>query len=1085
MHLLVRDQHRLDAQDEAVDLEQTPGDIVFLSFSDSDLGAMAAAHEARPARSLRLASLARLRHPFSVDLYIEKTVAQARFVVVRCLGGADYWRYGIEELAALCRAKNIALAVVPGDARADERLDRASTLPVEDLRLIWRFLDEGGIGNVGEFLRFIDARLAGDGEWREPKTVPAAGRCAIACRANDSDAPRALIVLYRSLFLAGDIAPAIALADGLEQAGFAVEALFVTSLKDARVVETVAQTIDLFRSDVILNTTAFSAREGEGGTILDRADVPVIQASFATVSREAWEQSARGLGAIDLAMNVVMPEVDGRIIGPVISFKADQARDNTRQFSRAMHRPHEDGIGAAIALAEGWTRLRRRSRDMRRLALVMSDYPQKGGREGYAVGLDSLASVSVIADALRDAGYAVDDVRQGRALIETMTRSDMRLPLADYRALFATLPQGFAHSVISAWGDAAEDPACVDGGFVLPAFEAGNLIVALQPDRGARHERQALYHDPAMPPRHAYVVFYLWLRARKCVDAMIHLGTHGTLEWLPGKSVALSRACAPATLVGGLPVVYPFIVNDPGEAAQARRRIAAVTIGHMTPPLRETAGGDAVVEIESLLDEYAQAAGLDPRRADLIADVILERAAASGLAMESGIDGATTRDNALVKLDAWLCGIKELRLGDGLHVLGHNAPGEIVNLLAALDGRFVPPGPAGAPSRARQDVLPTGRNLYGIDPRAVPTRTAQAIGARAAAAVVERFLQDEGDWPRALMIDLWGSSTMRTGGEDFAQALVLLGVRPVWDDASSRVSGFEIMSAAELGRPRVDVTLRISGLFRDVFPGLIALFDQAVEAVAALDEDDGTNPLATARRASPAGQGARIFGAAPGAYGAGLADGLAADRSISREKLGDLYLDAASHAFSARHSERDRDGFASRVKASEALVHTQDMAETDILAGHAFAEDEGGFAAAAAMLGVAPRLYHVDATRAETTNVRSLAEEVARVLRGKFGDSRWLEALMRHGHRGASEIAESIANMALFAVSAECVADASIDLAFDATLGDEAVRTFLERENPDACRAIRADFAMLRARGLWTSRRNSVTLILDGGKAAA
>ena len=1081
MHLTARDLHRIDAQDEAVDLAQSPGEIVCLSFSDSDLGALAAAHAARRSSdprtpSLRLANLARLKHPFSVDLYLEKTVARARFVLVRCLGGADYWRYGIDELASLCRAKDIALGVVPGDGRADERLDRASTLTPDELALVWRFFDEGGPDNLGNLLAFVASRLGRDTAWHEAVPVPAAGRVEPGCRENNAG-PRALIVVYRSLWLAGDIAPAIALCDELAERGFAVETTFVSSLKDERVRPCLNETINAFRSDVIVNTTAFSARDGAGG-VLDIADCPVIQAAFATVSREAWWDAPRGFGAVDCAMNVVLPEVDGRLIAPPISFKALGQRDEVCDFERSLHAPHQDGISATADLAMRWANLRKTPSSQRRLALVLSDYPLKGGREGYAVGLDTPASVAAIADALRHAGYRLDPLPEGRDLIDALARETIAMPITRYREWLAALPRDFATSVNDAWGAPETDPCFHDGTLHLRALSAGNMLAAFQPDRGAREDRRDTYHDAALPPRHAYVAFYLWLAKHWRADAMIHLGTHGTLEWLPGKSVALSPNCAPAVLTDAMPVIYPFIVNDPGEAAQARRRLAAVTVGHMTPPLAAAAFGEAERDIEALLDEYAQASGLDPRRAALIADAIFEKARASGLAAESGITDDTTRAEALTKLDAWLCDVKDLRLGDGLHVFGSDAPGEIAGLLAALDGRFVEPGPAGAPSRARQDVLPTGRNLFGIDPRAVPTRTAHAIGEKTAQAVVTRYLQDNGDYPRALMIDLWGSSTMRTGGEDFAQALALLGVRPVWDGTSSRVSGFEVISTADLGRARIDVTLRISGLFRDVFPGLIDLFDQAVHAVATLDEDADFNPLgAVCRREGSVP--ARVYGAAPGSYGTGIADRIARDRDVSRETLGQMYLDAQAHAFTLRGTKPDRAGFAARVQLSDALVHTQDMAETDILAGAAFAEEEGGFAAAVAALGGTARVFHVDATREGDAKVRTIAEEVARVARGKFSGKAWIAGLMRHGHRGAAEIAETVSNLTTFSVASGCVADATIDLAFDATLGDDEVRAFLERENPAAAKSIGQDFAQLRDRGLWASRRNSIAAILE------
>ena len=583
----------------------------------------------------------------------------------------------------------------------------------------------------------------------------------------------------------------------------------------------------------------------------------------------------------------------------------------------------------------------------------------------------------------------------------------------------------------------------------------------------------------ALAPPHAYFAFYLWLRRVETIDAMIHLGAHGTLEWLPGKSAALSSDCAPEIILGPTPVVYPFIVNNPGEAAQAKRRIGAVTLGHCTPLLVEAGPHGAAQDLESLFDEYAEAQDLDPRRARAIAKLILEKAGESGLEQECSASGLEP-EAALKALDAWLCDLKELRIGDGLHIYGRegsadaaSAAGERRGLLQALAGRFVEPGPGGAPSRGRLDVFPTGRNLFGIDPRAVPTRNAWEIGRRTADEVIARYAQDHGEWPKRIVLDLWGSATMRTGGDDIAQALALLGVRPQWDHASNRVNGFEILPLALIGRSRVDVTLRISGLFRDVFASQIALMHQAVRAVAGLDEPPDENPLA--------GQTAplRIFGAAPGRYGIGLTRTLAESAWMQRGELGAAYLKATSHSYGAEgEGAAATSAFAQRVATADAFVHAQDMAGQDVLDSDAFAEHEGGFAAAAGAAGRTPALYHVDTTRPDMSVVRPLRQEIARVLRGRAINPRWLAGQMRHGHRGASEITETLDNLFAYAAMTDAVESRQFDLLFDATLGNERVRDFLVDANPLAAQSMAARFDEAARRGFWLSRRNSSAQIL-------
>lgn len=1118
MHLVADTIRSLDETSQAIDLGQTPGEVAFLSFSDSDLGLMAGVHDACKAElpSLRLASLADLRHPYSVDLWLDTVGRHARLILVRLLGGCDYWRYGVDELAAAARAHGIDLAIVPGDAQPDDRLDAASTLPVEDLGRLWTWFQEGGPDNIGSVLGWIACRLGRGRPWSEPRPLPAHGAFAAACR--HGDGPVALVTFYRSFVASADTLPIERLADALAARGFHVHAEYVTSLKDPRVVEGLSARIAALTPAIVINTTAFSARLDDGTSVLDRAGVPVLQAVLSTAAREAWEASNRGLGAADLAMNVVLPEIDGRLATHAISFKGREERSKAHQFARQIHVPDAEGIAHVADLARAWVRLAETPRGDRRLGLVVSDYPAKGGRTAYAVGLDTPASVAAIAEDLRAAGYDIAEAPQTEDLMRALegrgAGSDeptVTLPLAAYTEAFTRLPEALRTRITATWGDPAEDPNVADGAFHFAALTLGNLTVAVQPDRGRTRERKAEYHDTTIPPRHGYVAFYVWLREVLRIDAMIHLGTHGTLEWLPGKAAAPSSACAPTALLGAVPVVYPFVVNNPGEAAQAKRRISALTLGHMTPPLARAGSHGAAAEIEALLDEFSQAQTLDARRAKMLAASILERARDTGLLTESGITEGDDEATALTKLDAWLCDLKDARIGDGLHVfarppspalldaavealseglssdvlsgLGERitacAEAERRGLLAALDGRFVSPGPAGAPSRGRLDVLPTGRNLYAVDPRGVPTRTAWEIGRRTAEEVVARHVEDHGEWPRRIVLDLWGSATMRTGGDDLAQAFALMGLRPTWDHATARVSGFEILVPAKLGRPRVDVTLRVSGLFRDVFESQIALFDEAARAVAALDEDDDDNPAACARRARGAAidphAAFRVFGTAPGAYGVGLSTTVATGAWASGDDLGADYLSASGHAYG-----RDADGiaahaaFADRVAEADAFVHVQDTAEQDVLDSDAFAEHEGGFAAAARSLGNSPTMYHADTTRLEKTRVRTLSEEISRVVRARATNPRWLEGQMRHGHRGAAEIAETVGNLLAFAATTEAVAPNAFDLVFDATLGDDRVRDFMIAANPLAAAATARSFDEALRRGLWVTRRNSV-----------
>ena len=855
----------------------------------------------------------------------------------------------------------------------------------------------------------------------------------------------------------------------------------------------------------MLNATAFSARlDAEEGTALDALDAPVLQVVLAGVGLEAWRASQRGLGPSDLAMHVALPEIDGRILTRAISFKEASPRDAETEFAAVAHRPLADRVEFTAELARRWANLRRKAPSDKRLACVLPDYPARGGRTGYAVGLDTPASAVVISETLRAAGYDVAGGLDAPSLIAALDEGPLEatLTLAEYEAELASTPPDFRQSLFAAWGEPAKIATLIDGAFRLRFVRLGKLIVAVQPDRGDAFSRKGDYHNLNLPPRHAYVAFYFWLTRKEKVDAIIQLGAHGTLEWLPGKAVALSESCAPEVLLGATPVIYPFIVNNPGEAAQAKRRISAVTIGHLTPPLIAAGSHGATLELEGLFDEFAEAQALDPRRARAIAALILERGRDSGLLKECAADDKPPEE-ALVALDAWLCDLKDMRIGDGLHVFGRSpesadgfaagldldaaardtlservaacGAAESLGLLRALGGQFVPPGPAGAPARGRLDVLPTGRNLYAIDPRSAPTRNAWEIGRRAAEEICKRYAQDHGEWPKRIVLDLWGSATMRTGGDDLAQAFALIGCRPTWDVASTRVSGFEVLPLAMLGRPRVDVTLRISGLFRDVFPSQIALFAAAVRAVAALEESAEDNPLAGLE-----GEPARIFGAAPGAYGVGLGARIARGDWTERSELAEAYLAATSHAYDGEGDAREAAAeFRTRVAGAEAFVHVQDLPGQDALDADAFAEHEGGFAAAAGGDGsesgaLSSRLDR----RPPRRRSGALRQEIARALRGRAANPRWLQGQMRHGHRGAAEIAQSLDNLYCFAALTDAVASAQFDLMFDATLGDDAVRAFLVGANRQAASHMAGVFEEAARRGFWLSRRNSSARIL-------
>jgi cobaltochelatase CobN len=1222
MHLLASEAGLIDDGLQAIDLEQTPAPLVVLSSADAELALLAAAKaEAADAiPDLRLANLSLLSHPMSVDLYVERMAKQARLIVVRALGGRAYWPYGIDELSALAKAQNIQLALLSGDARFDDELARLSTLPLEALRRLHAYLAEGGSANAEQFLLYASGLIGGAAEWLEPKPLPPAG----LWQPSLGDGKTAVILFYRALAQAGDTAPIMELMEALACRGLCALPIYVSSLKDPVAAGLVEALLQEHPPAVILNATGFALGEA-GGDVLAAQQVPILQIVLASQSLQAWQDGTRGLPARDIAMSVALPEIDGRILASAISFKDKSPRDPLTQCDPVRHLPHADGIAHAADLANNWVRLSAKIAPERRVMIVLANYPNRDGRLGNGVGLDTPAAACEILQALQAQGYDTADApNNSKDLMSRLLAgptNDLTKPrqggeflaLPDYLAFFQSLPEATQNMITERWGVPETDPffqpgdiSC--GGFHLAIHGFGHIALGVQPARGYNIDPTSSYHSPDLPPPHGYLAFYAWMRQQFRADAVIHLGKHGNLEWLPGKALALSPACFPQAILGAVPHLYPFIVNDPGEGTQAKRRASAVIIDHLTPPLTRAESYGALQELEQLVDEYAEASGLDPRRLPVLATDILSHARRLGLDEDCAIGKDDSPEVALKKLDAHLCDIKELQIRDGLHIFGQSPTGdqrtdllvsltrtprlgkasilraladdlglgfdpldcafaepwqgpkpdaliaianqpwrsmgdtverlellaraliagerkadlawartiavleeintilapaldacgrsEIENLLQGLDGRFVPPGPSGAPSRGRPDVLPTGRNFFSVDTRAVPTPAAWHLGWKSAQLLIERHLQDHGDWPKAVALSAWGTSCMRTGGDDAAQALALMGVKPSWDSGSGRVSGFEILPLGVLDRPRIDVTLRVSGFFRDAFPSLMDLIDSAARAIAQLEEPDNMNPLA-ARAKSEAAllqskgmdeqsakrlSATRVFGSKPGAYGAGL-QALIDEKGWETERdLAQAYLAWGGYAYGGgTEGTEAREMLESRLEKVEAVIQNQDNREHDLLDSDDYYQFEGGLALAVRNLsGTQPAIYHPDHSRPETPRIRTLQEEIARVVRGRAGNPKWIRGVMRHGYKGAFEMAATVDYLFAFAATARCVSDHHFDTLFDAYVRDDAVRAFIEEHNPAALREMQGRFKEAIERQLWHPFANDVQELLKG-----
>ncbi len=1309
MHLLLAQQGTISDGDEAIDLGQSPGDILFLSAADTELAAIAAAHGGAASYSLRLASLMSLKHPMSVDTYVERTARHAKLIIVRALGGASYFHYALEALHAAAARSGAMIAVLPGDSKPDAGLTPFSNVALEDLNALWAYLIEGGDANARGFLAYAAAMLSGEEkpapaaplmkagiwwpgrglvgveEWKElagSVFAPAGRRCPTGQMRGASDArseqqehdadvcgvapssdpsghrpgssrgsrpvlrtpagekgrslPIVAIAFYRALVQSGETRPVEALIDALQAQGLRPLPVFAYSLKDPVSKGILESIFTELKPDVVINTTGFAVSAPGADrepTVLEANDAVVLQAIFSASSREAWAGSSQGLSARDLGMNVALPEVDGRVLSRAVSFKAAARYDADVEANIVSSEPDGGRMAYVAALAANWARLRQRPVSERRVALVMANYPNRDGRLGNGVGLDTPAGTIEVMRAMAQAGYPLADIpADGDALMRHLMAGPTNsgfdgkvvretLSLSRYKGFFGSLPNQIQDEVTARWGDPEADPYLRDGAFALPFARFGGLLVGIQPARGYNIDPKESYHSPDLVPPHGYFAFYAFLREEFGADVIIHMGKHGNLEWLPGKALALSEACYPEAILGPLPHLYPFIVNDPGEGTQAKRRTAAVIIDHLTPPLTRAESYGPLKDLEALVDEYYEASGGDPRRIRLLSRQILELVAGIGLDRDAGITKGESEGEALKKLDAYLCDLKEMQIRDGLHVFGVSpegrlltdltvalarvprglgeggdaslqraiagdvlqnpsltpplrggvregssfdpldcdmaapwagprpailaeitdapwrtngdtveriellaarlvsgelacpslwsrtgtvlaeiearlkpsilacGPAEIAGLLRGLDGRFVAPGPSGAPTRGRPDVLPTGRNFYSVDSRAVPTPAAYELGRKSAELLIRRYVQDHGEWPVSFGLTAWGTSNMRTGGDDIAQALALIGVKPVWDMASRRVTGYEIIPPAMLRRPRVDVTLRISGFFRDAFPEQIALFDKAIRAVGALEEDAADNPIAgrmrgEAARLAAAGldgkaaarrAGYRVFGSKPGAYGAGLQALIDEKGWERRADLAEAYLVWGSYAYGAgEEGQAERGLFEERLRSVQAVVQNQDNREHDLLDSDDYYQFEGGMAAAAEALGgTRPAIYHNDHSRPEKPVIRSLEEEIGRVVRGRVVNPKWIEGVMRHGYKGAFEIAATVDYLFAFAATTGAVGNHHFEAVYRAFVADPRVRDFMEEKNPAALSEMKERLLEAIERGLWTPRSNS------------
>ena len=1225
MHLISTIPGGWNPNDEGVFyIDQSPGDIVFLSSADSDLFMMNNAYKlihntVDNAPSFRFANLSYFKQELTIDTYVDEVISSAKIVVLKLLGGKAYYNYLCEAVTECCEENNIQLVFLPGDNKPDLELMQSSNIPLQEVDLIWKYIQAGGLENCQASLQLISNKITDTTVIPNAiKTIPDLFLYHPKEGIYHTSSPKenkkqAIIFGYRSYYLSNNLAPIHSIIDALKVQGISAITLMAAGYREHDIQQ---QIFDLLKThhienpQVIINTTGFSVQGFHDTTqsLFDVFNVPVIQAIMGSCNRESWLEGSFGLPPTDIAMNIALPEVDGKIISKVISFKESTEKDALTDSEVVSYVPHIEGCEFVAQMAKGWIHLQQQYNSTKKIALVLPNYPNKNSRLANGVGLDTPQSTLQILAQLADENYALatDYPKTTNELIDQLTnavtndlesintlneRHSIKLDEAIFYHHYNQLSKTLRDTIEAQWGNPNESPNYQKGHFLIPGFVSENVLVSIQPSRGYNLDLQASYHSPDLPPPPAYLAFYIWLQHDFKADALVHIGKHGNLEWLPGKSVALSKeTCFPAAILDAIPHFYPFIINDPGEGTQAKRRNHAIILDHLIPPMTRAENYGDLLKLELLIDEFYESALVDKRRASLIKTKIENLVNETHLKSDLNQDGKDI-DALLEVIDGYLCELKESQIRGGLHILGklprqeklvdlivalhrlpqgdlkgitqglaedlklnfdpinvvysdklekdifgiscrtygqavellenkaknlvnqllnnnenenigkytqqivsyikqHTLPvlnktsNEITHLIKGLNGQYSPAGGSGAPTRGRIDILPTGRNFYSVDVRTVPSETAYQLGTKSAQNIIDRYLQENGEYPTSIGLSVWGTSTMRTSGDDIAQALALIGVKPVWQGSNRRVKDFKVLSTLELKRPRVDVMLRISGFFRDAFPDLISLFNAAVEKVASLDETDEQNPIKKRVEEElkqwqeegldekEASERAlyRVFGSKPGAYGAGLQGLIDGKNWTTSDDLAQAYINWSGYAYYGKNNsgKSAHETFKKRLANIEVVMQNQDNREHDILDSDDYYQFQGGMTAAVNKIkGSQPDTYFGDHSRPDNPKVKSLKEELLKVFRSRVVNPKWMQGMREHGYKGAFEMAATMDYLFAYDATTNLIEDFMYEQITDTYLFDEENKTFIEEHNPWALKDMSERMLEAIQRGMW------------------
>jgi cobaltochelatase CobN len=1041
-----------------------------------------------------------------------------------------------------------------------------------------------------------------------------------------ADKPTVGISFYQGYWANGNLAHIDALVREIESRGANAIAVFSLRLKDSalgnRGFDEVVATYFQSRIDVLINVMPMSMTltSPEYRTLFPSLDVPVLQAMTSWVPYAVWKESLQGVSVMEVVYHAAQPEFDGNLITTLVATREEDRVDPITGALLSRFVPVPDRVTAVVSCALKWARLRHIANSEKRIAIVFHHYPPRNDRIGCAAGLDSFASVKLLLQRVEGAGYQVD--RQYKSgdelaneLLSRMTcdrrwltpdqlaaRAEASADRAVYLPWHNALPEAVREKMTADWGEMPGDLFTCEDVLYFAGLRNGNVFLTIQPPRGYLEKVDAIYHDLHLSPPHHYLAQYRWMRDVFKADAVIHVGKHGSLEWLPGKALGLSEECYPDLSIMDLPNVYPYIINDPSEGTQAKRRSYCCIIDHLTPAFANADLYEDLTGVERAVADYTEAARQDPGKLPVMASLLWEAVKKADLDQDLKVSEAEAMkdmDAFLAHLHEYLSELADTMISDGLHIMGvapederlvcflaqltrlpngdvpslreevlavmgyrydeavehrgvalshfgGNTGGQLIataqkraealvralaargfdaaaipaviedefgaaqprleptlryiantllpNIqrvddeiratLRALDGGFVEPGPSGAPSRGQADILPTGKNFYSVDPRMIPSRAAWEVGRSLGDALLERYRQEEHDYPKSLGIIVWGGPTMRSRGDDIAEILYLLGVRPRWL-ANGVVDGLEIVSASELGRPRIDVVPRISGFFRDSFPNLVTLIDDAVAMVAALQEPPETNfvrqhvfaDLDGYRNDGMSEEDAwrmatlRVFGCPPGTYGAGVAELVESKAWETRKDLGEVYIRYSAHAYGkGSYGDQRPQVFRRLLSRMDVTVKNEDSREYDMLSCTDFYNYYGGLIAAVETVrGKMPVALAGDTSDPRRVKLRSTAEEAKHILRSRLLNPKWLEGLKRHGYKGAGDISKVMDILIGWDATADVMEDWMYERVAQKYALDPGMQKWLKSVNPYALQNILDKLLETIQRGMWNA----------------